>query len=294
MNARAIVFGLQNWRRLPRARVGMTLLCRNEADIIRQHIIYHLPKVDFLIVTDNGSTDGTREILAGLESGRVTIIDEPAQNIQQEQWVDRMIRMAKDRGADWVVNSDADEFWWGDFRAVAHKYRRWYTHLQAQSFRMRPCASENAAELNPITRMLWRERETDRHFRKVFLNTAQYKMIHHGNHRADMLRGGKHVLSTDRMRIYHYQWRSFEHYLRKCIGGGKAFEISGLPVGKGSYFRGVYKLWKERGEDAVREKYEREFYVTETDMGKLVRDDTIAVELSHIAVENKDSSVKGS
>ena len=96
-----------------------------------------------------------------------------------------MIRMARDRGADWVVNSDADEFWVGDFQAVAQRYRRrWYSGLWVQSFRMRPCCAENAGEPDPIARMRWRERAPDKKFRKVFHETARYVKIEQGNHNA--------------------------------------------------------------------------------------------------------------
>ena len=42
----------------------MTLLVRNEVDIIQANLEYHLAQgVDFVIITDHGSEDGTSEIL---------------------------------------------------------------------------------------------------------------------------------------------------------------------------------------------------------------------------------------
>jgi len=67
----------------------MTLLVRNEADIIRANIDFHLRMgVDHIFVTDNGSVDGTREILKDYGStGRLTVIDEPGRNFSQAVWV---------------------------------------------------------------------------------------------------------------------------------------------------------------------------------------------------------------
>jgi glycosyltransferase involved in cell wall biosynthesis len=254
----------------------MTLRCKNEADIIRQNITYHLPKVEFLIVTDNGSTDDSREMLAAFESERVTIIDDPTPHYQEAERVDRMIRMARDRGADWVINCDADEFWVGDFQTVARKYRRrWYSRLWAPSFRMRPCAAENAGEPDPIARMRWRDRAPDNAFRKVFHDTARYLMIVRGNHNVAVRGGRKRRLLPDEMRIYHYQWRGFAHYLRKCVEGGKAYEGRGYA----RHWRRVYNVWKAGGDEGVRDLYQREVYVPESRMGELVRDDTIAAAL---------------
>ena len=40
-------------------KLGMTLVVRNEADIIEANIDYHLAQgVDFVLVTDHGSDDG--------------------------------------------------------------------------------------------------------------------------------------------------------------------------------------------------------------------------------------------
>ncbi len=94
-------------------RLVMTLLIRDEADIVRENLDFHFAQgVDFVVATDNRSRDGTRELLAEYEEdGRVRVIDEPGV-YAQGPWQTRAMREAVDReGADWVFPNDADEFW---------------------------------------------------------------------------------------------------------------------------------------------------------------------------------------
>src|SRR5688572_7738645 len=96
-------------------RLVMTLLVRDEADIVDAQIAFHLNAgVDFVIATDNRSEDGTTEILERYASGGfLHRIEEPGDDLRQTEWVTRMARLAAiDFGADWVINADADEFWW--------------------------------------------------------------------------------------------------------------------------------------------------------------------------------------
>jgi Glycosyl transferase family 2 len=96
-------------------KLAMTLLLRDEADIVEAHIVYHLKAgVDVVIATDHRSSDGTTEILESYaRRGYVHLIRREDERIRQSEWVTHMARLAAtELGADWVINSDADEFWW--------------------------------------------------------------------------------------------------------------------------------------------------------------------------------------
>ena len=67
-----------------------------------------------MLVTDHRSTDGTSEILGEhARDDRVVVIREERGGLRQAEWTTRMSRLAAvEHGADWVIPSDADEFWW--------------------------------------------------------------------------------------------------------------------------------------------------------------------------------------
>src|SRR5213080_3575167 len=96
-------------------KLVMTLLARDEADIVDAQVSFHLNAgVDFVIATDNLSKDETTEILESYaKAGRLHLIREDGEYLRQADWITRMGRMAATEfGADWVIHSDADEFWW--------------------------------------------------------------------------------------------------------------------------------------------------------------------------------------
>ncbi len=94
-------------------KLVQTLVVRDEADIVDDQLAHHLNAgVDFVIASDHQSSDGTTEILERyVRDGylkRLVVQGE----MRDGPWRTRMARLAAtDYGADWVINTDADEFW---------------------------------------------------------------------------------------------------------------------------------------------------------------------------------------
>jgi len=74
----------------------MTLLTRDEADVIDAQIAFHLHAgVDFVVATVNRSQDATAEILARYaRAGVLQLRYEEGDDMRQDEWVARMARLA--------------------------------------------------------------------------------------------------------------------------------------------------------------------------------------------------------
>ena len=94
----------------------MTLVVRDEADVLEVNLRAHRALgVDAFAVLDNGSTDGTAEILERWRAaGLAQVITDPEADTDEvfREWQTRLAkRAASELGADWVINNDGDEFW---------------------------------------------------------------------------------------------------------------------------------------------------------------------------------------
>ena len=99
------------------------LVARNEADIIRTNVLYHLSLgLDRILIVDNGSSDGTDRVLRELARRDPRVRWTRDEGLWYAgQLFTKIAREAFGEGADWVVPIDADEFWYapgGDLRGV--------------------------------------------------------------------------------------------------------------------------------------------------------------------------------
>jgi len=215
-------------------KLVMTLVVRNEADILQANLDYHLANgVDFVIATDHGSSDGTAEILHEYERRGVaeTISDEEPGHHQSRR-VTRMVELARVKhGADWVINNDADEFWWpqvGSLRDVFATVPDRYAQIAVprRNFRPLPDPAPGEARVPFHQRLVYREAFSP--------SLAHQPKVAHRPLKGIVVAPGNHWLTPSDLstlplegllEIFHFPMRSYEQFDRKVVQIGLGYEL---------------------------------------------------------------------
>ena len=235
----------------------MTLLVRDEADVVDAQIAYHLDAgVDEVVATDNRSEDATTEILERYaREGVLHLIREPGDDLRQSEWVTRMARLAAtELGADWVLNADADEFW----RARGTTLKELLAAVPERFGAVRG-AWRNFVP-RPDDDRLFAERMTARLLTPSFhphpLST-HFKSAHRARTDIRIGRGNHEALADDLValrgwypiEILHFPVRSLEHCRRKYVTQFVALERNaekGIP----GHMAEAYTAYREGRLDA--------------------------------------------
>ena len=209
----------------------MTLLARDEVDIVDANITYHLSRgVDFVIATDHSSRDGTAEVLRKYEREGVLLLREAGGEAHdQVAHVNAMARTAAlDYGADWVINNDADEFWWplaGSLKDVLSAVPDEFGALVASRSNFLPGVSGREAFLE---RMMVRETAS----KNGRGDPLEPKVIHRATPEIEMAPGNHSIDAPELavapdlglLEVLHFPMRTFEQFERKVLNVGVGYE----------------------------------------------------------------------
>ncbi len=212
------------------ARLVMTLVVRDEEEILEANLDYHLAQgVDFVLVTDHGSRDATPEILRRYEAmGVAHVIREEGDEHHQSRRVTHMAHLAATRyAADWIIHNDADEFWWpelGSLRDVFSSIPAAYGQLTVRRHNFLPAPGREPF----YEAMTIREAES----RNGIGQPLEGKVAHRGAPDV-LIAPGNHSISgaelepapaLEVVEILHFPMRSYTQFERKVVSTGTAYE----------------------------------------------------------------------
>jgi glycosyltransferase involved in cell wall biosynthesis len=266
-------------------KLVMTLLVRDEEDILRQNLDFHLARgVDEFILMDNLSVDGSASIAREYErAGVLKYMFQPQDDYSQGRWVTQMARRAvEELNADWVINSDADEFWCPHAGSIK----------DALATVRADAAAASVERMNFVTRLdngepFWQRMDVRRATSvnslggpltsKAAHRGATDVVVEQGNHSVSL--GGQLApCAPAPITILHFPIRSRAQFFNKIIKGGAAYaRNTELDYAIGETWRYLYQLYQEGTLDQV---YETELMTEEQialglAAGVLVRDERL-------------------
>ena len=250
-------------------RLGMSLIVRDEADIIAENIAFHAKMgVDAFAVIDNGSKDGTREILENLSSSYdLDLFDDRGPFEQERQATFLAHHLSEHQNAGWVISNDADEFWLpksGNLKSLIDPSR------PVLAVERRNILPRKADVADPSYRFYYNVMLVDKPYGQhppspdpnqpllfqIMLRTLPQKVVCELDGLQSISKGNHHIRHdagpprpTDDALIFHYQIRSYKNFDSKIRNHGE--RLHQAPDGQSWHLRrwhGLYLAGRLRDE----------------------------------------------
>jgi hypothetical protein len=225
---------------MARMKIVLTLMVRDEIDIIAAMIEHHLAQgVDLIIATDNGSVDGTTEVLERYaDLGLLELHHDPVHRKQHGAVVTQVARRARtEHAADWVINADADEFWVPVDKNLTLRKALESIPLSLNAFTVpvTNLVGPPALRGSGVARLLWRDLRTSEQLWDIGIYAQPTSNMVHRGESDIVVAQGNHFVSLKSngqpdeefaIEVLHLPWRSWSQLEQKVVHAGRAYEAN--------------------------------------------------------------------
>ncbi len=244
-------------------KLAMTLLVKDEEELIEKNIRFHRAMgVNCFVITIHNSTDKTLSIVEQLKREGIPIeiiIANDNMGYMQDTRVDKMIKIAKKKfKADWVINADADEFYYSkdlNLRKSITKYNIGNVIEIDSTFSFPNKYKDRISNPYFITRYMpkfWYETEQNippygrfsgaRCCLKVIHKTKGYLKISFGNHNVTMI--NKKLFTTGDIVLYHFSDGNYNDFKTKVKRYTTTFNNSEQQSEVGTHVQKLIELYE--------------------------------------------------
>ena len=234
----------------PRQQVWGISMVRNELDILPQ-VIEHMfaQGIDYLLIADNLSTDGTREYLRDLakKNPRVIFAEDNYDVYIQSEKMTYLAHCAWRAGAEWIIPFDADEFWYADAMNLPDFLRQSNPEIGVYyaNFHHTVPSVENPEDIENTELVMDLQPSFPG---KVAFRAHPYAVLIRGNHDVRRAAGRAHGLH-----IVHVQYRGTDQIARKVRVGTQTAERTGEDL---TTFAPHWAAASRLSDDEIREVWE--------------------------------------
>lgn len=221
--------------------IALLLLVKDEVDIIESNLLWHRSLgIDHIMVTDNGSTDGTLEILEAWErTGDIKLVRDNGP-YRQDVLMTGMAKMALEAwNPNWVIAGDADELFApraGHFKDELEASPHSLLNVPMINFIPTEYDDPNVADSFcriqhkvarplPIPRIPELLKVSAMGISgKIIVRPQHLEKLQFGNAAARLTRGT--AGRSANLVVNHYSVRSREHFFGKVLRGADAFKAA--------------------------------------------------------------------
>ena len=241
---------------------------KNEADIIESFVRHNLGIVDALVLIDDGSVDGTKEILLSLEAEGLNLVilewDGPAGHEQSMKLSELLLVLTSRVNIDWVFPLDADEAIDCESRYVLEEsllkvpqegvaMLPWRTYV--------PTCEDDPKQQNPFLRIVNRKKQELPQFYKVALPVNELRrkgpvVIASGSHsvRYGATFRQMSMSALENVALAHFPVRTPDQLVNKVVCGWLAMLAVGSGnTGRAFHWRNMFEMFVQKGAPAPKD-----------------------------------------